>query len=408
MAQPADSDGDRVWRLDSRISTGFDVFTQTYQLALEDTTETISEMDATLDMELGTIGRRIHNWSFSPRLGVGSERNREALDFGYVFKPDRRLSRFRVTGTVQARQYRKTTDYNLSSDNRESDIGLRWLPVAGPRRQGELRLDFDTLDYTTPSTLEANRREAALGAYLKSGTESRRLWRVGVRGGRRVYPDSSAIDRDIVGVEFEYDRNSFLGPNLRVHYRGERREVSDPDVRPSSWGHWSSLEATLPVEDMWIVADLRNEIWRYDAQWGAYSNQLRWTGSGGVRGGGLGGPGWRILLTYQDLDSQTGDESFRQLGIRGGLEHFGDRLSGDLTLEAGRRNYEATVDSLGLDDPYALYSDFTYLESWLTGSWRFNDHLSLDAMINYMPERHSADMDDQAMGFGNIRILYRF
>jgi hypothetical protein len=400
---------EEAWRWEPRVSTGYDVYTQTYSLALEDTTETVGEMEVTLDATGGTRGRRLHNWRIKPRLVFGTERYRQQFAWAYDLKPDHRTSLLRLGGLLQARQYQQSTDYNLNSDSFESSNHLRWLPGYAGRIAGDFKLQYRTLSYADPSELEVDRQDRLFTAALRNGRSAERIWRAGIRLGHRDYPDSGVINRDTYGLELEYDHSAFLEPNIRTYYRGERRRIEDDTVRPSSWGHWGTMETSWPVGDEQLIGELQAEVWHYDTQWGAYNNQWRWTGAAGLRGGGIETPGWTLQLTLEDLDSTDEEESFRQMGVKGGVDHYGDDLTGALTVEIGQRDYSDYTPDL-TEDAYfePLYTDFTYLEVWLILSWRLNQHLSLDSMVNYIPESHSEDTDNQSMGFGNIRILYRF
>ncbi|MBU1073183.1 hypothetical protein KKG45_08040, partial [bacterium] len=185
-----------------------------------------------------------------------------------------------------------------------------------------------------------------------------------------------------------------------------------PAVRPSSWSHWTLVEAMLPLDEgsLRLAAELGHESWRYDAEWGAYTDQTRWDGGLRLEGGGLFGPAWQLGAAYESLASDTEDESYRQLGARGGLEHLGDSFTASLTLEIGRRDYDEAAPVVGPGDveEFSLYSDFTYVELWLMAGVDIAADLRLDVMASYLPESHSEETDDQKLGFGTARVVYRF
>ncbi len=410
LAQQRDTAGGFSWQ--TTLSSGYDTYVQTYALSLEDTTETISEIEMTLSTEGRTAGRARHHWLVRPRVTVGSERNRGRLEWAYAHKPDTRRTTLRIDGDLQGTWYNRQSDYYLTSDSIEGRLKARWTVAPEGRLAGELRGWGSALLYATPSELEANREDRNVAAYLKSGRESRRRWRLGLRAGQRVYPDTTEINRRSAGVEFEYDHSAFLGPSGRIYHRSERRRIDEPAVRPSSWSHWTQVEATLPLNEsgLRLAAELGHEDWRYDDEWGAYTNQMRWDGNLRLEGGGLFGPGWQLGAAGESLASNTDGESYRQLGARAGLEHFGKSFTASFTLEIGKRDYDETdtVVGPGEVEEFSLYSDFTYVELWLMTGWDLTRDLRVDVMASYLPESHTEETDDQKLGFGTARLVYRF
>lgn len=410
LAQQRDTAGGFFWR--TTLSSGYDTYIQTYALSLEDTTETISEFEMTLAGEGRTTGRARHHWLVRPRVSVGSERNRGRLELAYSHKPDTRYTTLRIDGNVQNTRYNGQSDYYLTSDSVEGDLKARWKVAPEGNLAGEVRTWGSVLRYATPSNLEADRNDLNAAAYLAAGRDATRRWRVGLRTGERAYPDTTEINRQSAGVELEYDHNAFLGPTGRVYHRSERRKIANPAVRPSSWSYWTQADLSIPLNEMSLrlVADLGHEVWTYDQEWGAYTDQTRWEGDLGLAGGGLYGPSWRLGAALESLGSNTEGESYRQLGARGGLEHFGDRFTGSLTLEIGQRDYDetATVTGPGDVEELSLYSDFTYVELWLMLGVDLMTDLRLDVMASYLPENHTEETDDQKLGFGTARLIYRF
>ncbi|MBC8425910.1 hypothetical protein H8E07_17500 [bacterium] len=366
----------------------------------------------TLSAEGRTSGRAVHHWLIRPQVSVGSERNRARLEWAYAHKPDTRRTTLRVDGDLQGTRYNRQSDYYLTSDSAEGRLKARWTVAPEGRLAGELRGWGSALRYDAPSELEVDRDDLNAAAYLKSGRDNPRHWRVGLRAGRRAYPDTTDIDRRSLGAELEYDHDAYLGVTGRVFHRSERRRIENPAVRPSSWSHWTLAEAALPLnaETLRLVAELGHEAWRYDAQWGAYTDQTRWDGDLRLEGGGLYGPAWQLGAAGESLASNTEGESYGQLGARGGLEHLGDSFTLSFTLEIGQRDYDetATVVGPGEVEEYSLYSDFTYVELWLMAGVDLTADLRLDLMASYLPENHTEETDDQKLGFGTARVVYRF
>jgi len=393
------------------LATGYDAYVQTYSLALEDTTESVEEFEVTLSAEGATQGDADHRWRVAPRLSVGSERTRQQLDLGWIWQPDDGPRRLDAVGEFRATQYHGTTDYSLSSDFSEGRGRLRWHLSPAGRLGGEARVESRVLRYADPSELQVNRNDVEAVAALVSGRDASDRWRLGVRAGHRAHPDTASIDRTTLGLDAETERFSLEGVSWRATLRSERRSVRDESARPSLWAHWATLDgSTLLSLTLEAVLELQFDIWNYDISRDAYQDQGRWTGLAGVRAQAIEGPGWSLGLTWESLESDEADETYRQFGLRGGLEHYGATVSGTLTLEVGRRDYEEAMVESDISDVLLdpLFTDFTYTEVWLSGSWQLDERLGFDALASWLPESHSDDEDDQSLGFASLRLVYRF
>ena len=397
----------RGWDWSGALSTGYDTYVQTYALALEDTTESLSEYEVNVSAVGEARATATGTWRLAPSLALGSERIRSELESDWSWNPDDGAAR--VVAGVELRdvRYRGTTDWNLSSDWREADVDLRW------RREldavaTDLAFVGTTLRYADPSELEVDRDDLRATFALKSSRAAASRWKLGVRAGRRAHPDTAAIDRTMWGTDAEYEITSTHGPSLRLQHRGERREVRDETVRPSSWSHWGSAAGSVPLSQaLEACAELDGEVWTYDLSAGAYQNQHRWSGAAGVRAAALDGPSWQLGLAWERLQSDDADESYTQQGVRAGLDAYGSGLTASLTLEVGRRDYGADQgDDSAVEDP--IFTDFTYVELWLDVSWRLHGQVSLDVMGSWLPETHRQNEDDQSLGFGSVRLSYRF
>ncbi len=413
-AAPADPDT-AAFRWSGTLATGYDAYVQSYFLATEDTTERIQEMEVTLGAEGATAGPAAGRWRVAPQIAVGSERTRQRLDLGWSRHADDGTRLADVLAELRAVQYHGTTDYALSSDRTEGRVRLRWFPAAQAGTAGDVRLEGSALRHTDPSELEVDRNDLLLAAGLRSGALSDDRWRAGLRAGRRAHPDTTAIDRTTLGVDAEWERFRLDGVAWRTSLRSERRNVRDETARPSSWSHWVRAEAERPLSDL-LSAELRLalEWWDYDVSRDAYTDQRRWSGLIGLRAPALDGPGWSLGVAWETLDGDDPDEPYRQLGLRGGLETYGRILSLSATVEVGRRDYAsddgAEIDPLDVDDwtLIPLFTDFTYTEFWLNGTWRVHERLSLTALASWLPESHSDDEDDQSLGFASLHAVLRF
>ena len=80
-------------------------------------------------------------------------------------------------------------------------------------------------------------------------------------------------------------------------------------------------------------------------------------------------------------------------------------------MEFGRRRYSDSTIELSdggtTAETFALYSDFTYWKIWLVGTWQLADTLALEAVASYEPESHTEQADDSALGFANLRLVWR-
>ncbi len=393
------------WQWSASASPGYDTFVQRYSLALEDTVEAVSEFDLTLGAEGRTPPDSRHAWAVRPRLSAGSERTRGQLDWEYALRPDGRSPVLRVAGSAQAVRYRDGTGYDLSSDHAEGSLTARWLLARGGAAAWEARASASTLRYADPSELEPRRDDWSAGFAAVAGAEAGDRWRAGLKYGQRAYPDTTEIDRATLGLDLAWSHDPLDGPSWQLDGRSERRRVRVSAVRPSAWSHALAAEVAAPAGALRAVAAASLECWRYDDEWGAYADQTRLETRAAVRAGGVSGPLWELGAVRESLDSHAAGESYAQWGACGGLETYGEALTLLLTLEAGRRDY----DSAAGDDPLgALYTDFTYVEVGLNLSWTLTDRLRLDGMAQYLPESHAADEDDQSLGFGSLRLGYRF
>ena len=410
-------DPDRArWGLS--LTTGFDAFVHTYPLATADTTETIAEYLAQVGVEgrSGRGGRQ--RWNLRAESSVGSQLVRQRLEAGYGLTDGRRRTRLRLDGSVWGRQYRRETEYSLSSDNLEGRLGLRTYPLLRTGFGLEARGWGAFQEYRTPSTLEVNQRELGFGSFVRSRGLGSHLWNAGSRWSARSYPDSVRIDRVTVGLEGGYEYLGAGAASLRVYHRSDRRRIKDETVRPSAWIHWSDLEAVVPAGPGRVVCELRSEVWRYDQETSAYLDSWRVQGFGGFGWGEVLANRWRLGVAAERLEADDSPETYSQFGLRAGVEAFDREVSGSLTAEFGHRVYDFTPDG-SLTDPAVVslaaaeddfefgYSDFNYWEIWLMGAWAITEHFSLDLLANYQPERHTEAIDDSALGFGSIRLVWK-
>lgn len=395
------------------LSAGYDTYIHTYSLASTDTTETISEANLAAEIEGRSQRDAVHTWRVRAEGSAGTELFRETMDSGWQWQPSGE-TRLRADLAWTGRQYRPDSDYSLSSDHHEGNGELRAYPWLGRTHALDLRLLGRYLDYQTPSTLEQDYRESGGALFFGSRGLASGSWRAGVRGMRRAYPDTSAIDRDIVSLEGDLDRT---GNTLEVwlYHRSDRRIAAKEIVRPSAWSHWTDLRLVRPAGAGQVVANLNNEVWRYDTPGAAYFDSWRSDVEFGYRWGDLLAAQWHTLLTVDRLDAGDSPETYNQVGVKGSIESYGGPFSGVAALEYGRRWYQeqaatAPTSSSPSSDPADVdlaYSDFGYFEIWLMATWTVSRHISFDVMASYQPEEHTEQDDDIALGYGSIRLVWR-
>lgn len=400
------------WRAD--LTGGYDATLHTYALATEDTTETIAEFM----IQAGLLGESARNartrWRLRGEASTGTELWRQKLEGDLRLADSRGATRFRASGRFWGRQFRRETEYVRSSDNWEGTLEGRLSPLAGPRAALDLRGWAGFIDYRNPSTLEVDYHDTGVGLFGRSRGLGAVHWSGGVRHANRVYPDSSAIDRDTWSVEADVDYHDLDGAGLRVFHKSDRRLIADETVRPSAWTHWSDLRATVRAGGGHVVAELQSEVWRYDQETGAYFDSWRTDSFLGYRWGDILKATWRAGLTFERLDADESPETYAQWGLRGGVDAYGSAVGGQITLEYGRRTYDhgavpldpTLAGDLG-GDSFLLYSDFDYWKIWVMGNWFISRKISLDVMASYEPESHTENTDDTAIGYASVRLVWR-
>ena len=384
-------------RWQTNLSAGYDAYIHSYHLATTDTTEAVSEFNVAAEVEGRSRRATSHRWHLRGELAGGTELYRQLLDGTYQWRPGASDPRFRADLTWLGRQYHQDSDYTLSSNNHEGRADLRAYPWYTSHTMLDLRLGGRYIDYRTPSSLEQDYHEEGVAGFLRSRSAIESAWRVGLRSSSRSYPDSSSIDRDVVAVEGDFEHNGDRS-DLWLFHRSERRLVADETVRPSAWSHWTDLRLALPAGRGHVIANLNNEVWRYDHQTGAYFDSWRTDLEFGYRWGDLLGTLWQTLLTVDHLTAGDSPETYSQVGLRGSLESYAYPFTGIVALEYGQRWYSEPAIDLDLDDVVFAYSNFSYFEVWIMATWSMSEHFSFDLIANYQPENHTEQDDDIALG----------
>lgn len=400
-----------------RLSSGYDAYVHTYYLATADTTEAIGEYNVAADLEIRSPRRVLHQWHVRAELSAGTQLLRELVDLGYRWRPDRGEPRLRADLAWMGRQYRRDSDHALSSDAHETRGELRLYPWRARAATLDLRLKARRLDHRHPSILEQDQRDIGAAAFLASAPEMTGAWRVGALAAGRSYPDSTAINRRVLGIEGDLERSG-AGTDLWLYHRSERRRIAHSPARPSAWLHWSELRLAVPVSRTGrAVANVNSEVWRYDRQTSVWFDAWRTDLELGYRWGDLLSLQRHAMLTAQHLAAGDSPEAHTQAGLRGSIEGHTPAISGLLAVELGRRWYrrqaaaEDAVENPGLDgslDLLALtYSDFTYVEVWIMATWELSERVSMELAASYQPERHTERQDDTVLGYASLRLVWR-
>ena len=149
----------------------------------------------------------------------------------------------------------------------------------------------------------------------------------------------------------------------------------------------------------------------YDQETGAYYDSWRADTFLGYRWGDVLATGWQTGLAFERMDAGDSPETYTQVGLRGGVEAYGPRVGGQITLEYGRRTYDQAEVSLGEDlltaDTLVLYTDFNYWKIWVMGNWDISRHFALDLMASYEPENHTEPTEDTSIGYASVRLVWR-
>jgi len=267
------SSGRTSWDFD--LTTGYDATLHSYALATEDTSETIAEFMVQAGLRGQSARGARHRWRVRGEASTGTELWREKLEGDYRYLDTGGITRLRFIGRFWGRQFRDNTSFTRSSNNWEGRLEGRGSPWAGGGAALDLRAWGNFIDYRNPSTLEVDYKDTGVGVFARSRGTSLTNWSGGVRRSARVYPDSSAIDRDTWSVEGDFDSHDLDGRGVRLYHKSSHRRIADETVRPSAWTHWTDLYGAVGAGAGNVVLEIQNEIWKYDEETGAYFNSWR-------------------------------------------------------------------------------------------------------------------------------------
>lgn len=393
--------GGSVWSVDAAV--GYDSFTHAYSLATTDTSETVSETRLALGWQGRSTGGGRTAWRLRLEGSVGTDLWREGLEADWRRRDARGVDRLRAGARLSGRQYRPGTDYSHASDQGEGRLELAVVPWAGAAREGFVAGWTAATRFSVASPLEQDQDEAGLGIGLRSRGLAPAAWRVALKHAARTYPDSSVIDRRVWSLDADWSGTIGAAGLARFYGRSERRLAREPAVRPDAWLHWLDAALEFPAPGGDLVAEAQAERWDYGAETGTWVDSWRAAGFVGLRRGDMLAVQWRLGLAGEAFESAQESESYVQAGLRGGLESHGTKLWGSVVVEHGRRGYGPQA----ADESLPTWTDFSYWRLWLMADWRLSGALTLSALGNWEPERHSEPQDDTSLGFASLRLVWR-
>ncbi len=401
-----------VWR--PQIASGYDLFINSYSLAETDTTETVAEAAVLVGVVGHSLGNSRRKWRLSGEASSGTELWRESLAGDVRWIDVQGRTRFRVRGEGRGRQYRADTRYGLSSDNREGRLDLRGYPLSTDQLVVENRVWARGRHFKTPSSLELNQSEIGGGVAVRSRSLYLNSWSLGSKFVHRSYPDSARINRDTISLMGAWTHQGDKTLVSRINHRTDHRSVADEAARPSAWTHWTEVDLEKPTTMATLFLELRNEIWNYGGTSEAFQDFWRLGGRLGSRWGDVLGTRWQTGVSGELWRSGDNAESYTQYGLLGGVESYGERLTGSCLMEFGRRSYQAgatiepdlTPVSPGDTEINLGYSDFNYWKIWLTAHLVLGNHFDLDVLANYEPERHGETNDNTTLAFASVRLVW--
>lgn len=398
-AEPGTAAG--VWSFDAAV--GYDSFSHAYSLATTDTSETVSETRLALGWEGRSPAGGRTAWRLRLEGSIGTDLWRQGLEADWRRRDARGVDRLRVGARLAGRQYREGTDYASASDQGEGRLEAAVVPWAGTGRECFVTGWTAATRFAIASPLEQDQDEAGLGIGLRSRSLASSAWRVALRHAARTYPDSSVIDRRAWSLDVDWSGSVGVAGLARLYGRSERRLAREPTVRPDAWLHWLDAALEVPAPGVDLVAEAQAERWDYGAQTATWVDSWRAAGFLGLRRGDVLAGQWRLGLAGEVFESAEESESYVQAGARAGFEAYGSGLSGSVVVEHGRRSYGTQAT----DEALPTWTDFSYWRLWLMADWRVSESLTLSALGNWEPERHTEPLDDATLGFASLRLVWR-
>jgi hypothetical protein len=384
------------WRFLPSAAFTYDSFGQRYVVADEDTLDLVDEFGGRLMTTLEHVGRtqvQIRN-----TFGMGQEATRNDLQL----RAQRGFGRLdlRLDNELRFKAYQPGSEYVLSSDYRIGSVRATatWTPGGGLRarlhqryeradfvRRTRYNYDYSLLDLGLDVERSWGFLSNALGSYT---------W------GRRVVPDSSAIDytRHLILADWDQD----VGPHgLRLDQRLERRLYGDPTVRSHFWDWEGGLGLRLAAHPkIRLRPAYRAALMRFDAPDSLDSNaseqslELLVEGDVSERTVLAVGPRGEFRRTTSDID-----RAYNQWGLVGTLSFLaGTRFWIQFSEEIGSRRHLAGDET--------FYTDYLFNWTTLYLSWEPLRRLTLDVFFSLNPENHTDSTDDSTTLLLSTSVTY--
>ncbi len=395
------------------VGTGYDFFAHNFTILNADTTSTLSEGNAYLNLSYSPDTGLDRTVELGDRLFIGQQYIyntfsaywREGGWQGWSGSAEARLEskRFNADGLL------------FSNDHDAIHASLRGAYRWGGQGGIRTSLRGEVFNYEQQTSFFYDTRTWDFTTALRSGDWLGPYWEIETKAGSQAVPDSTVLERDdrdlrvILGWSFD------SGGDLQaVAYTGSRDYRFDgPRPDRSLFGmEFNASMAPLKRWGSWFEARMERRTYREQTL--VYNN--------GTDGRLIAGPAWRpgdeweIRLgagyqwhasetytdtTYVDLfgvtqlvDSYTQPFLFVETNIfkSSGLWAF-------VTLEAGERRYEEQTD---------WDSDYQYMDLSATAEIPLGMGVALQAMVNVMPERHREPEDNSVTNYTSVDLLWRF
>jgi hypothetical protein len=408
---PVVDPGRPALRLETGI--GFDLFRHSYQVLSADTSSTLSDGNAFLDLLWSPLQDPTRQLDLGNRFYLSNEYFHNVVS-GY-------WSRVRGRGlswTADARWETKRflqDGLSYANDHDAWQAGLRaeyrWRDRWGVRT----RLQADSFDYAQRSDFFYDTRSWAFETGVGGGSWFGPWWELAAGLGAQAAPDTSALDHDNrhlrlragwvfadagdVSAELEVSRRDYPTGGPRPDRDLTALEVYGR-LRPlETWGAWFDLSQTRyqHAEQTLVYNDATERRLTAGPAWHpSYSLEVR-VGAGLTDRTSEG----FTDTSYVDLFGVTRIvDAWRQpflftevtLFTTGGLWMM-------VSLEAGRREYDDATD---------WDSDFTYLDLGGTAEVPLAGGLALQLLFNYTPEQHREPEDNRVTNYTSVDLIWRF
>lgn len=395
------------------VGTGYDFFAHNYTVLSTDTSSTLSEGSAHLNLFYSPYTGNNRTVEIGDRFFVGQQYTYNTLSAYW-----REGGWQGLNGSAEARWESKrfATDGLIFSNDHDaihSSIRgtYRWKGQWSLRG----RLGGEVFDYEHHSSFFYDTRTWDAAVAMRGGDWLGPYWEVETNTGSQAVPDSTVLDRTESDLRLTLGWVFTDGGDIQTLLYTSGRDYREDGPRPDrsiagievnarlaplkKWGTWleARLERRTYAEQTLVYNDgtdgrlMAGPAWRPGDEWE-------------MRAGA--GYQWRGSETYTDttyvdlfgvtqlVDSYTQPFLFAETSLfkSTGLWAF-------ITLEVGQRRYREQTD---------WDSDFLYMDLGATAEIPLGKSLALQVMANIMPERHREPEDNSVTNYTSVDLLWRF